>query len=369
MSLQSDLIDKPLDGVRTTPDEGLALLKKAPLVDLGGAAQEIRFRLNPEREVTFVIDTNPNYTNVCVAGCLFCPFYRHPHDARAYTLTSAEVVEKAITASRAGVTTLLLQGGLNPDLKFEYYLGLVGDLKAAVPDMHLHLFSAPEIRQMAKVSGFPVREVLRELWGVGLRTLPGGGAEILSDRVRVRLAPRPGQPKSTVAEWTEVHRAAHEIGFKSTATMMYGHVESAEDIIVHLETIRALQDDTGGFTAFVPWSFKPGNTALASEVKTFAGPAVYLRYIALARVYLDNFPHVQASWFSEGKRIGQIALNFGADDFGGTLFEEHVHQEAGFINETTVEETVRTIRLAGFAPVQRDTLYRRVLDCGGAGKS
>ena len=358
--MREELTRRVLSGGRLAPEEGAELLRSAPLADLGALAQEMRFRRRPAREVTFVVDTNPNYTNVCVSGCRFCPFFRRPGAEGGFTLTVAEVVERARRARDAGVTTLLLQGGLNPELKLPYYLDLVRGLREAVPGMHLHLFSAPEVRHMAAGSGRSVEEVLEALRAAGLETLPGGGAEVLSDRVRARLAGAPGGLKSTVREWTDVHRAAHRLGFKSSATMMYGHVEEPEDVVAHLEEVRRLQDETDGFTAFVPWSFKPGNTALAAEVEEYAGPAVYLRHVALARVYLDNFEHVQASWFSEGRKTGEIALNFGADDFGGTLLEENVHREAGFVNTTTVAGTIETIRAAGFTPVQRDTLYRRV---------
>ncbi len=351
------LIDKILLGRRVTPEEGQELFALAPLMDLGALAQELRFRRHPNREVTFVVDSNPNYTNICEADCLFCAFYRHADEADAYTLTVEQVVEKARKAWEAGVTTLLLQGGLNPKIPFSYYLDLIKGLQEGVPQMHLHLFSAPEIQEMVKVSGKSLREVLQALWDAGLRTIPGGGAEILSDRVRLRLAPKPNQPKRTVKDWMDVHRIAHQIGFRSTATMMYGHFETPEDTIAHLEEIRRLQDESRGFTAFIPWSFKPGNTVLERKITTYAGPAVYLRHIALSRVYLDNFDHIQASWFSEGKKTGQMALHFGADDFGGTLLEENVHREAGFVNETTVDETLGIIRDSGFTPIQRNTLY------------
>lgn len=353
----SQLADKILRGGRVTPAEGVVLFASAPLMELCSLAQEMRFRRHREREVTFVVDTNPNYTNICEADCLFCAFYRHADKADAYTLTVAQVVDNAKKAWEAGVTTLLLQGGLNPKIPFSYYLELIKGLQDGVPQMHLHLFSAPEIQEMVKVSGKSLREVLVTLWEAGLRTIPGGGAEILSDRVRLRLAPKPNQPKRTVKDWMEVHRLAHAIGFLSTATMMYGHFETPEDVVAHLEEIRSLQNERPGFTAFIPWSFKPDNTVLDRKITSYAGPAVYLRHIAFSRIYLDNFDHIQASWFSEGKKTGQMALHFGADDFGGTLLEENVHKEAGFVNTTTVDETVRIIRDSGFIPIQRNTLY------------
>jgi len=246
-----------------------------------------------------------------------------------------------------------LQGGHNPNLPLEYYLSLVRETRKRFPQVTPHFFTASEVTQMSQVSGLSIREVLERLKDAGQYTLPGGGAEILSDRIRRRLAPK----KGGVEAWLTVHRQAHQAGFKSTATMMFGHIEEDEDILEHLDHIRDLQDETGGFTAFVPWTFKPGNTPLQAHIKQHAGPTRYLRMIAFSRIYLDNVPHVQASWFSEGKKTGEIALHFGADDFGGTLFEENVHAATSFINKTTVEEIVLLIQESGFQAAQRTTLY------------
>jgi CofH subfamily radical SAM domain protein len=256
-------------------------------------------------------------------------------------------------AASRGVTTVLLQGGVNPHLPFEYYLELVERTVKEVPGVQPHFFSTSEILMMAEVSGLPVDGVLQRLWEAGMRTIPGGGAEILSDGVKRKISSK----KGTSADWLNVMRLAHQIGFKTTATMMYGHLETDEDIIEHLEVIRNLQDDSGGFTAFIPWSFKPGNTPLEKIIPRYATSTRYLRIIALSRVYLDNFPHIQASWFSEGKKVGQIALHFGADDFGGTLQEENVHAAANFVNTTNTEECIRLIHESGFAAAQRTTLY------------
>ncbi len=359
MNSCADLKEKLRSGRRVAPGDAVRLFDRFPLAELGAFAQAARFARHPGRRVTFVVDSNPNYTNVCVARCPFCAFSRPPGREGGYVLTPEQAAGKAESARAAGATTLLLQGGLNPDLPFSYYLELVEALKRAAPGMHLHLFSAPEIQLMAKVSGLSLESVLRELWKGGLRTIPGGGAEILSDRVRALLAPGPGRPKGTVREWVEVHGAAHRLGFRSTATMMYGHVEDSEDVAAHLETLRKLQDETGGFTAFIPWSFKPANSSLPGNPLR-SGPSAYLRHLALARIYLDNFDHIQASWFPEGKGAGQAALHFGADDFGGTLIEENVHKESGFVNRATAEEVGELIREAGFEPVQRDTLYREI---------
>jgi cyclic dehypoxanthinyl futalosine synthase len=348
--------EKVLAGERITFEEGLTLYKEADLLELGQLANVWRYRHNPRPEVTFVIDTNPNYTNVCDTDCLFCAFYRKPGAPDAYTHSVAEMMEIIGRAVEQGATTVLLQGGHNPALPLEYYLELVRETRRRFPHVTPHFFSASEIQAMHRYFGLPVREILLRLREAGMYTLPGGGAEILSARVRRRISPKKGGPE----EWLEVHREAHRLGFRTTATMMYGHVEEPEDVLEHLDRIRTLQDETGGFTAFIPWSFKPANTRLQKWVPTGAGPNQYLRIIALSRVYLDNFPHIQASWFSEGKRTGQVALHFGADDFGGTLLEENVHRAADFINTTTLEEVVAMIREAGFIPVQRTTLYERI---------
>ena len=340
-------------GKRLNRHEGLWLLTEAPVLELGQLAQITRFARHPEKIVTFVIDTNPNYTNVCVTDCQFCAFYRKPGAPDAYTLTVEEVMEKIASAVAQGATTVLLQGGHNPALPFDYYLELVRETRRRFPGVTPHFFTASEIQMMAQVSGLTLRGVLEQLKEAGQHTLPGGGAEVLSERVRKRIEPKKGGPEA----WLSVHREAHRMGFRSTATMMYGHVEEPDDIMDHLDAIRDLQDETVGFTAFVPWSFKPGNTLLEKWIKSYQGPNQYLRMLALSRLYLDNFPHIQASWFSEGKRTGQVALQFGADDFGGTLFEENVHKAADFVNTTTVEEICALIREAGFTPAQRTTTY------------
>jgi cyclic dehypoxanthinyl futalosine synthase len=323
---------------------------------VGALAQAARLARLPGRRVTFVIDSNPNYTNVCVTDCQFCAFYRKPGDREAWTLTVDEVLAKIAAAAARGATTVLLQGGHNPALPLEYYLTLVRETRRRFPGVTPHFFTASEIRTMGEVAGLGVGEVLDRLWAAGQRTIPGGGAEVLSERVRRRIAPKKGGP----AAWLSVHREAHRRGFRSTATMMYGHVEEPDDVLDHLDAVRDLQDATGGFTAFVPWSFKPGNTLLEKWIKHYRGPNAYLRMLAVARLYLDNVDHVQASWFSEGKRAGQIALHFGADDWGGTLFEENVHRAADYVNTITVEEMTALIRDAGFTPAQRTTEYEIV---------
>jgi len=347
------ITDKVQAGERLDRKDGRWLLAEAPLLEVGALANEIRFRRLPDKRVTFVIDSNPNYTNVCITDCQFCAFYRKPGHPEAWTLTVDEVLAKVEFAASKGATTVLLQGGHNPELPLEYYLTIVRETRRRFPEVTPHFFTASEIHTIAGVSGLGMTDVLDRLWEAGQRTLPGGGAEVLSERVRTRIEPKKGGPGA----WLDVHREAHRRGFKSTATMMYGHVETTEDVLDHFDAIRQLQDMFGGFTAFVPWSFKPGNTRLEKWIKHYQGPNAYLRMLAVSRLYLDNFPHVQASWFSEGKRAGQIALHFGADDWGGTLFEENVHRAADYVNTVGVDEIVTLIREAGFTPAQRNTEY------------
>jgi cyclic dehypoxanthinyl futalosine synthase len=349
----TDIQKKTRNNRRLDQDEGLFLLRNAHLLDLGDLANEIRFKKNPDPCVTFVLDSNPNYTNVCTVDCIFCAFYRHPGEEGVYTHTVDEMIENFKQSASKGITTILLQGGVNPDLPFEYYLEMVSRTVREVPQIHPHFFSTSEILEMVRVSGLPLETVLRQLWDAGLRSIPGGGAEILSDRVKKKISNK----KGTSADWLNVMRAAHSIGYKTTATMMYGHLETDEDIIEHLEVIRRLQDEYHGFTAFIPWSFKPGNTPLEKIIPTYATPKRYLEMIAFSRIYLDNFDHIQASWFSEGKKTGQIALHFGADDFGGTLLEENVHAAANFVNKTNTEECISLIHESGFDAAQRGTLY------------
>jgi cyclic dehypoxanthinyl futalosine synthase len=347
--------NKVARGERVTREEGLHMLREAPLLELAPLAMAWRYRHNPERRVTFVIDTNLNYTNICDAYCAFCAFYRTHGQEGEYTYTVEQMMSQFQRARDMGCTTVLLQGGLNDTLPLDYYLDLVRETRRRFPEIHAHFYSAPEIQKMAQVSGLSLAGVFDRLREAGLRTIPGGGAEILSDPVKEQISRL--WPKATTADWLDVHRAAHRAGLRSTATMMYGHVETDEDVVDHLETVRSLQDDTGGFTAFIPWSYKRDNSPLSRRILVEAGPNRYLRIIALARVYLDNIVHIQASWFSEGKKTGVVALGFGGDDFGGTIFDENVMQEAGHYNRTTIDEIKALIHDAGFTPAQRTTLY------------
>lgn len=338
---------------RVTPQEGLRLFKHAPLEELQERAIAMRNKKNPASRVTFVLDTNPNYTNVCNIDCTFCAFYRHAQAKDAYTKSVDQVMQHLEHARRAGLNTVLLQGGVNDALKIDYYVDLVKTARERYPEIHPHFFSAVEIWNCARVSTMSVREVLETLWMAGLRTIPGGGAEILSERVRLAISPKKMGPNG----WIDVHHTAHQIGYKTTATMMYGHIEESEEIVEHLETIRQFQDKIPGFTCFIPWSYKRERTVLRRTVKNWVGTDPYFRILAFARLYLDNFDHIGASWFGEGKEIGCRALSYGADDFGGTIIEENVHRATGWINKVDHNDMLRMIRSAGFEPAQRNTFY------------
>lgn len=341
-------------GRRYTKSEGLELLRKMPLGELMGLSQAARLRRLPGDTVTFVADTNPNYTNVCESGCRFCAFRRTAQDEEAYTLTPQAVADKVKRAQVLGATTVLLQGGHNPAIGLVDWLAYLRAIQETCPGIHIHPFSPAEFVYMANKEGLTLGDLLEQIYAAGVRTLPGGGAEILSERVRAEIAPA----KATAAEWLEVNRLAHEIGFKTTATMMFGHVETDSEIIDHLLSLRELQDETGGFTSFIPWSFKPGNSPLGQDLPGQVHPAKYIRVIAAARLMLDNFPHIQSSWFSESVPAGQMGLLAGADDFGGLLLEENVHLSAGHDRASTLDDILTIIRRSGFTPAQRDSHYR-----------
>ncbi|MSQ31850.1 MAG: dehypoxanthine futalosine cyclase [Dehalococcoidia bacterium] len=350
-----EIREKVLNHQRITREEGMYLLQQAPLLELAPLANNWRYHYNPDKNVTFVVDTNLNYTNVCDAYCTFCAFYRTEKDSDAYTHTVDEMMDKIGQAYSKGVTRILMQGGLNSKLPLEYYENMLREAHKRFPDLSAHFYSAPEVKKMAQVSGLSVKDVLIRLKAAGLKSIPGGGSEVLTNRVKFKVSRL--FPKGQVSDWTEVHREAHKLGIFTTATMMYGHLEEDEDIMEHLDVIRDLQDETKGFGAFIPWSFKKNDTALDKRIKEEAGPNKYLRIIALSRIYLDNIKHIQGSWFSEGKKTGQVSLHFGADDFGGTLFDENVMLAAGFYNRVTVDEVVTLIRESGFTPVERTTEY------------
>ncbi len=347
-----------MDNGRLDRAQALTLLTRTPLGEVMSLAHAARMRRYPESRVTFVFDTNPNYTNVCVTRCRFCAFCRSPEAADAYTLTPEQAAAKVKRAADLGATTVLLQGGHNPDVHLSDWLAYIRAIRAACPQIHIHPFSPAEYLFMAHQEQTEVGAILEAVYAEGIRTIPGGGAEILSERVRKHIAPA----KADTAQWLAVCEAAHRIGFRTTATMMYGHVEQDEEIVEHLLLLRDLQDRTHGFASFIPWSFKPGDTPLGREIQRPVHPAKYVRIIALARLVLDNFDHIQSSWFSENVAAGQLGLLAGADDFGGLLVEENVLQQAGHQRATTLDDVLTIIRRAGFTPAQRDSFYTILRD-------
>ncbi|MGZ4199763.1 MAG: cyclic dehypoxanthinyl futalosine synthase [Thermoleophilia bacterium] len=339
---------------RLSEAAALELLEHGDLLELGAAADEVRRRLHPARDVTFVVDRNINYTDYCVSGCRFCAFYKEPGSGRGYLLTRDEIFRKIEETLALGGTAIMMQGGLSPDLDVCWFEQVFADIKARYP-IHIHSLSPPEVAHIAAQSGLTIAETLRRLQAAGLDSLPGGGAEVLVDRVRTEISPH----KIPTATWLGVMREAHALGMKTTATMMFGSIDTPAERIEHLRRIRELQDETGGFTAFIPWTFAAANTALQEGHLPATGND-YLRLLALSRVYLDNVTNLQASWVTQGLRMGQVALAFGANDMGSTMIEENVVRAAGVSHAVTVEELARLIAAAGFTPVQRDTLYRGV---------
>lgn len=340
--------------MRISFDEGLRLFQFAPIVELQEMASKIRYEKHPKNQVTFVLDSNPNYTNICDIDCNFCAFYRKKGAKDAYFKSPEETITEHFEfALSAGIKTVLLQGGVHEGITVDYLVELVSLATRRYPTIHPHFFSAVEIWNAAKVSNVTVKEALQALWNAGLRTIPGGGAEILSENIRLAISPKKIGPNG----WLDLHKEAHKIGFKTTATMMYGHIEEPLDIVNHLEAIRQAQDETGGFSSFIPWSYKKTRTALRRIVKHWAGKEAYFRILAFSRIYLDNFSHIGASWFSEGKETGCKSLHYGADDFGGTILEENVHRATEFINKTDHNGMLEMIREAGFEPAQRDSFY------------
>ena len=313
-------------------------------------AHKVRFSKNPSKIVTFVVDRNINYTNICSSGCKFCAFHVPPGDPKGYVLSKEEVFEKIEEAVKLGATSILIQGGLHPHLGLGYITDLFSSIKKRF-GIHIHGLSPPEIVYIAKLEGLSISEVIERLHDSGLDTIPGGGAEILSDEVRKVISPR----KCTSEEWLMVMREAHKKGIKSSATMMFGHIEEPRHIIEHLSKIRSLQDETGGFTAFIPWTFQPRNTKISVEKK---GSYYYLRVLALSRIFLDNIRNIQASWVTQGSGIAQLALFFGANDFGSTMIEENVVKAAGAKFRMSIDEIKESIKSVGFIPAKRDVLYR-----------
>ena len=354
MRISEDVRQKVQDGGRLSREEAIALLRDGDFLELGILADSMRWRKHPEAIVTYIIDRNINYTNVCVAQCAFCAFYRDLHSKEGYLLGKEELTRKIDETIALGGSQILLQGGLHPDLGIEYYEELFRWMKATFP-IWVHGLSPAEVQHIARVSKLSLEEALRRLMNAGLDSIPGGGAEILSDRVREVI----GIAKGSTAEWLGVMEAAHGLGMKTTATMMFGHVETLEERIDHLLHLRDLQDRTGGFTAFIAWTFQPENTALAGdELTSFQ----YLRTLAVSRIVLDNFPSVQASWVTQGSKIGQVSLRFGANDFGSLMIEENVVSAAGSHFRLTEKEMARAIQEAGFTPKRRTMSYEIVGD-------
>ena len=336
-----------------THNQALEWLASDDLIGIGMAANEVRCQKNDPRIVTYQIDRNINYTNFCTEYCSFCAFYRPLGHKEGYILSFETIYEKIAEMIGLGGSGVLLQGGLHPDLRIEFYENLLRSIKERFPQVHLHCFSAPEILCIAEVSGLTIRDTIARLRDAGLASIPGGGAEILDDEVRARIA----RLKCTSDEWCEVHRIAHSLGLRTTATMMFGCGEELRHRINHLERIRQIQNDTGGFTAFIPWIFAPENTPLGKKVPETTA-VDYLKTLAVSRMYLDNVDHIQSSWLTPGIKVCQVGLQFGADDVGSILIEENVVYAAGVRNRTNEAELRRIINDAGYIPVQRDTLYR-----------
>jgi len=352
------VLDKALEGERITDEDALTLLRSRDLVAVGRVADELRNRKIDKRRVTFIVDRNVNYTNVCYTDCDFCAFYRRPGDTREGYLLPKPIIFKKIEETLAlGGTALLMQGGHHPDLGVEYYEDLFSSIKARYP-IHLHALSPSEIQHAARRSKLTIPEALTRLRDAGLDSLPGGGAEILVDRVRKIISPK----KTTSGEWLGIMREAQRLGMSTTATMMYGHVETLEERVEHMRRIRDLQDELHGFRAFISWTFQRDGNRLGDVVSEDVRPTSfdYLLTQAVSRIYLDNVDHIQSSWVTQGMKVGQVALSFGADDMGSVMIEENVVSAAGTTHRATAEDFVRAIKALGKTAVQRDTLYRDV---------
>jgi len=353
-----EILEKALSGERITDEEALVLLRSRDLVSVGRAADDLRNRKIDRRRVTFIIDRNVNYTNVCYTDCDFCAFYRRPGDTReGYLLPKAIIFKKIEETLALGGTALLMQGGHHPDLGVDYYEDLFSSIKARYP-IHLHALSPSEIQHAARRSKVSIPQALTRLRDAGLDSLPGGGAEILVDRVREIISPK----KTTSAEWLGIMRDAQRLGMSTTATMMYGHVETLEERVEHMRRVRELQDEMHGFRAFISWTFQRDGNRLSDQVPEETRPTSfdYLLTQAVSRIYLDNVDHIQSSWVTQGMKVGQVALGFGADDMGSVMIEENVVSAAGTTHRATAQDFVRAIKALGKAAVQRDTLYRDV---------
>jgi len=347
----TDILDRTVAGERLGATDALRLLQSHDLASLGRAANEVTLRLHPEPYRTYNIDRNINYSNVCTAVCNFCAFYRSPKSGEGYVLDREVIHQKIAETVELGGDQILLQGGLHPEYKIEWYEDLLRDIKRNFPQINIHGFSPPEIYHFAKVSKLSTLEILTRLREAGLGSLPGGGAEILVDRVRHAIT----RGKVLTDDWLDVNRVWHSLGGRSSATMMFGHVETLEERIEHLERLRQLQDETGGFTAFIAWTFQPDHTEM-SDVPP-AGSFDYLKMLAVSRLYLDNFANLQSSWVTQGLKIGQMALINGANDMGSLMIEENVVAEAGTVHHLTLEQIRGAISELGYEPRQRNVFY------------
>jgi cyclic dehypoxanthinyl futalosine synthase len=348
----ASVLERASQGQRLTFDEAVAIYREASLHELGAAAHKRRTQMHPGREVSYVIDTTINYTNICNVHCSFCAFFRPEGHPEGYTMTHDQVLARVQWAADQGATQIMVQGGVNPDLPIDYYVELFEKITRRFPDVDIHSLSTSEICGIAKRENMNVEDVLTTLRAAGLKSLPGAGAEILVERVRKRISAR----KIDDDRWLEVMRIAQRLGMPTTATMMFGSVETDAERITHLDVLRELQDETHGFYAFIPWYYVPHKTPLKGREAT---GIEYLRVIAISRLYLDNFDHIQASWLTPGLKLGQLALLYGADDMGGTILEERVVTLAGSTNVATRKDLEKTIRQAGYIPAIRDTYFNR----------
>ncbi len=349
------ILDKVIDGGRMDAAECTTLLESNDFVRIGLAADEIRRKKNPEDIVTYIIDRNINYTNVCNVVCTFCAFYRRPGKPDTYVHSIDEICKRIDETIELGGTGVLMQGGLHPDFNIEWYEELLSTLHAKYPKFQLHCFSPPEIHNISLISKLDYVTIMKRLKDAGLNSMPGGGAEILDDEVRKRVS-----TKCTSQEWLDVMRAVHEVGLRSTATMMFGIGDDVSHRVAHLQKIRDLQDETGGFTAFIPWTFQRENTALGRKITEEPTGIDYLKMLSVSRLFLDNIDHIQASWLTQGLKIGQAALRFGADDMGSIMIEENVVSAAGAKTDANEKELHYQIREAGYRPQQRDILYNYI---------
>ena len=355
MSDIQPILDKVLNGGRLTSEDCTALLESYDVAKIGAAAHEIRMRKNPSEIVTYIIDRNINYTNVCNVVCTFCAFYRRPGKPETYVHSIEEIEKRIDETIELGGTGVLMQGGLHPDFNIEWYENLLSTLHAKYPKFQLHCFSPPEIHNISLISKLDYETIMRRLKAAGLYSMPGGGGEILDDEVRRRVS-----TKCNTQEWLDVMRAVHKVGLRSTATMMFGIGDNVSHRVKHLQRIRDVQDETGGFTAFIPWTFQRENTALGRKITEEPTGIDYLKMVSVSRLFLDNIQHIQSSWLTQGLRLGQTALRFGADDMGSIMIEENVVSAAGANNEADEKELRYQISEAGFTPQQRDILYEYV---------